>query len=447
LTVALTNNDTQYRLTAPGAYTKYFWVENENGIYTPLNADLNQNYYDVPVSQSGTPKFITCYAGQATGADFGNTTDGWDLKLRMTQPFIIPGYENAPPALVPSKNTIGYNSTGGTNSFNVTSTNINWEALETTPWFSFQADEDLNGGEGNYPVTVITQPNTSAYSRTGYITLQQEGGGYAQTIEIYQEGLSDCNSAINLTSPIHDFTTSTTKKTATTIQATNKLQTTSTTIDYKAGNAITLNPGFKVDQGVIFKAQIEGCVNDIPWQNTVIGSASGSAVNNSGVLTIESNGDVSGSSDNFQFYQKPFTGDITMTARILNITAIDGMRGGLMIRSNTDQGSKMYELILDGNGNVGKLKRRNPSGAVEFKGYAAMPTANTWLKMTKTGNTIRCYYGSDGIAWTELIGWDDLTDNDISGNFLVGFIAYSAGNTQNCVVSLDNLIVNGVPVN
>jgi Carbohydrate esterase, sialic acid-specific acetylesterase len=447
LSLAVSLNSSNYRLTAPSGYSKYFWIENENGIYSPLNSDLTQNYYDVPQTQSGSPKFITCYAGESTGEDMGNSTDGWNLKLRLTQPFIIPGYENAPAAIVPSKNLLAYNSTGGNNSFVLSSTNINWEAIENTPWLSFVADDDLNGGEGNYPITVSVQPNTSIASRVAYLIIQQEGGGLSESVEVYQEGISDCNTALNLTSPQNDYSISTTKKTATTIQATNKLIANGTRIDYKAGSSITLNPGFKADNGVVFYAQIEGCVAETPWLASTVGSVQGTTNINNGTLTIDGTGNVANSADYFQFYNKTFSGDLTVIARVVNITAIDGMRGGIMLRNNTNQNSKMYELILDGNANAGKIKRRNAGENAIFVGYAAMPTSNTWLKMTKTNNTILCFVSSDGSSWNEIAGWDNHSDNDLGTSFLVGFIGYNSGNAQYCTVTFNNMSVNGVPVN
>jgi len=452
LSVQLVNSDTQYRLTpiVPSGVSvvKYFWVENENGIYNPINSNLNQNYIDVPATQAGLPKFITCYAGVSTGEDIGNATDGWNLKLYVTQPFIIPGYENAPAMLAPSKNLLAYNPNGGNNTFTLSATNLTWTATENSSWVSFQTStEDVSGGEGNYPMTINTIPNTSTTARTAYITVQQEGGGITETIEIYQEGIDDCNTSLNLVSPQNDYLSTITKKTASTIQATNKLMTNGTTITYKAGNSITLNAGFKVENGVVFNAQIEGCIADTPWMSSVVGSISGTTNINNGTLTIDGTGTVSGIADNFQFYNKAFSGDVTVIARIVNITAIDGMRGGIMLRSNTNQNAKMYEFILDGNANTGKLKRRNTGENADFIGYAPMPTSNTWLKMTKTNYTILCYVSSDGSTWNELVGWDDHADNDLGSSFLVGFVAYNSGNSQYCTAIFDNMIVNGVPVN
>ena len=452
INIQLINNDTQYRLTpiVPSgvSVSKYFWVENENGIYTPINSNLNQNYIDVPVTQAGPPKFITCYAGESTGEDMGNATDGWNLKFYATQPFIIPGYEGAAASIVPSKNLLGYSEKGGDNSFILSATNLNWTTSTNSSWISFQNSETTNGSDGNYQIRVSVVPNTSTTTRTAYVTVQEDGGGVTETIEIYQEGIDDCNSSLNLVSPQNDYLTSVTKKTATGIQATNKLIVNSTKIDYKAGNSITLNPGFKVENGVIFKAQIEGCVVDVPWQNAIIGNIDGTTDISSGTLTIDGTGNVSGNADNTQFYNKPFSGDVTVIARIVNITAIDAMRGGIMLRSNTNQDAKMYEFILDGNGNIGKLKRRNTGGNVDFVGFAPAPTSNTWLKMTKIGNSIKCFISTDNnVTYNELVGFDVQTDNDLGASFLVGFVGYNSGNSQNCVVSFDNMSVNSVPVN
>lgn len=446
LSLTITQNGSSYRLTAPSGYDKYFWVENENGIYNHLNTNLSQNYFDIPATNSGAAKYITCYAGQSTGEAIGNATDGWNLKLSMTQPFIIPGYENVSSSLVPSKNLLAYTKTGGNNSFVLSATNLDWQALKNVSWLSFKTDEDTTGGDGNYPITILANPNTDPNDRTAFITLQQQGGGVTQMVQIYQEGLNSCPTSLNLTSPNNDYSNPIIKKAQTNITANNKITGTNNLVQYKAGNSILFTPGFVVDNGVIFKAEIEGCIADIPWQNSVIGSIQGTSTMTNGTLTMSTTGNISNNLDNIPFYYNTYSTDVTVIAKITSITAIDGMRAGIMLRSSTDQNAKMYEFILDGNGNVGKLKRRNTNDNVNFVGYAAAPTANTWLKMVKTANTIQCFVSTDGNNYNEVIGWDVLSDNDLGSTFLVGLINYNSGNSQYSEVTFDSISVNGIPV-
>ena len=222
-------------------------------------------------------------------------------------------------------------------------------------------------------------------------------------------------------------------------------------VTYKAGNNINLNPGFNVnaDPSTVFRAYIEGCSSDF-WQASLVGNGSGTSSLSNGVLTMKGNGSVpvGASNDNFIFHHIQKTGDVSVIARINNITAVDGMRAGIMMRTNMKSDSKFYEFILDGNANVGKLKRRNAGGNTEFVGFAPSPTNETWLKMEKVGNTIKCYVRTDSNPnWNELVGFDDHSDNDLGSPFQIGFVAYNSNNSQSCDVTFDNISINGVPLN
>ena len=71
--------------------------------------------------------------------------------------------------------------------------------------------------------------------------------------------INTCASALVLVSPTDDYSTGTqTKQASTTISATSKV-TGSANVLYKAGNSVTLNPGFKADSGTVFRAEIGGC--------------------------------------------------------------------------------------------------------------------------------------------------------------------------------------------
>jgi hypothetical protein len=220
-------------------------------------------------------------------------------------------------------------------------------------------------------------------------------------------------------------------------------------VNYKAGNYIILNPGFNVvaSSSTVFKANIEGCSQDF-WQASLVGNGTGTSSISGGTLTLTGNGNVASTNDGFTFYNTVRSGDVTIIARINSITQVDGMRAGIMIRSNLTSSSKCYEFILDGNGNVGKIKRRNQGDNANFVGFLASPVNGTWLKMVKTGNTITCYVKTDtNPTWNEVVGWDDHTDNDLGSSFNIGFNAYNSELPQTCNAIFDNITINGVGLN
>ena len=73
---------------------------------------------------------------------------------------------------------------------------------------------------------------------------------------------SPCSSSLALASPTDDYSLGTIYKEANattgTITATNKI-TNSANVTYRAGKSITLNAGFKADNGVVFKTEFGGC--------------------------------------------------------------------------------------------------------------------------------------------------------------------------------------------
>lgn len=87
--------------------------------------------------------------------------------------------------------------------------------------------------------------------------------GYGEWEDYLINITSNCPDIVSLQSPTHDFSSGTTIKQASatngSITATNKITNTAN-VTYQAKN-ITLNNGFKADNGTVFKAEIGGCSN------------------------------------------------------------------------------------------------------------------------------------------------------------------------------------------
>jgi len=260
-------------------------------------------------------------------------------------------------------------------------------------------------------------------------------------------GSPPCPTFLTYDSPNDDFSTTPSpidQKANNVINATNAIKNNGTTVNYKAGKAMILENGFKADASTVFKAEIIGCDN-VPvqtWFSDNVGSGSGSSLL-SGVLSINGNGSLGGTNDNIHYYHSTYSGDVNIIAKIEGISTTDGHRAGIMIRNSIADNSGFYEFIIDGNGNVGKLKRKNTGDGAGFYGYAQCPTSGSWIKIEKTGNTIKCYFKPDDTYnWLEVIGWDDHTDNNFNSSFQIGFVAYSGA-----TATFINITVNGTPVN
>lgn len=261
-------------------------------------------------------------------------------------------------------------------------------------------------------------------------------------------GNPPCPTFLTYDSPNDDFLTTPSpidQKANNVINATNAVKNNGTTVNYKAGKAIILENGFKADASTIFKAEIIGCDN-VPlqtWFSDNVGSGSGSSSLSSGVLSINGNGSLGGTNDNIHYYHSTYSGDVNIIAKIEGISTTDGHRAGIMIRNSIADNSGFYEFIIDGNGNVGKLKRKNVGDGAGFYGYAQCPTSGSWIKIEKIGNTIKCYFKPDDTYnWLEVIGWDDHADNNFNSSFQIGFVAYSGASA-----TFSNISVNGTPIN
>lgn len=222
-----------------------------------------------------------------------------------------------------------------------------------------------------------------------------------------------------------------------------------------AGNSITVST--KTTTIYTATCTVSGCTSSasntvtIPvlpsgWSSTDIGSASGCTQNNSGSLTLQGSGSVGGSDDTFHWIYKSMSGDFTMIVKINNLPAVDGQRSGIMIRSNTNTNAQFYTLIQDGNANVGELKRDTNGGTAGLYSFAPSAVNQTWIKVVKTGTSIKGYYSTNSNpeannAWNDYF---NLTGNapttlDFGTNYFIGLVTYGSSNQT----TFTNITLNG----
>jgi hypothetical protein len=97
--------------------------------------------------------------------------------------------------------------------------------------------------------------------------------------------------------------------------------------------------------------------------------------------------------DNHYFYQKTYSGNVTIIAKINAMTVSGGVRVGLMFKGNTGASSKFYAIVQQGDNVVGKIYRETDNNTANILQYTSAP-ANVWLKIKKVGNVIQAYYST-----------------------------------------------------
>lgn len=117
---------------------------------------------------------------------------------------------------------------------------------------------DLRWNYGMVGSTVSVSPTLNS-TYWAYCATNGCSGASSNRIPI---SITNCLSLLNLISPTDDISNGTIIKEANsttgTIEATNKLTSTAN-VTYRAGKSITLNAGFKADNGVVFKTEFGGC--------------------------------------------------------------------------------------------------------------------------------------------------------------------------------------------
>ena len=158
------------------------------------------------------------------------------------------------------------NSSGNTsyvNLFSGQTENLKLHLSGQSPWtYTFNG---VNYSTSVSPVTLPVSPSVSTDFNAFNVLSSGTACGTSSTTSnfVYVSVLPNpCPSLRNLVSPMDDISSGTVIKEANavsgTITATN-LITGTAKVTYRAGKSITLNPGFKIDNGTVFKTEFGGC--------------------------------------------------------------------------------------------------------------------------------------------------------------------------------------------
>ncbi|BAC91646.1 Ig-like domain-containing protein [Gloeobacter violaceus] len=160
------------------------------------------------------------------------------------------------------------------------------------------------------------------------------------------------------------------------------------------------------NRGAVFTSAAVGVTVSLPtpWQLKDIGNVglTGNAAFNpdSDTFTIKAAGaDIWGDADGFMYVYQPISGDGQLVARVSSLGNTDSWaKAGIMIRDGFTSSARNVFVGLTPSKGITfqyRTKTGGDSGSKTVAGYKAP----YWLKLVRTGDTIKGYYSSNGGSW------------------------------------------------
>ncbi len=142
----------------------------------------------------------------------------------------------------------------------------------------------------------------------------------------------------------------------------------------------------------------------LPWEESSAGPGlAGGSSHDGGEFTVSGSGRLQGKNDGFHFVSQPVEGDAEIIARIATLDDTgSNARVGVMVRDTLGTNSRHMFLGVDGNGDFRWVRRTSPGGGTSTSGSGAGTPGDTWVRIVRSGDTLRAYKSGDGTSWTML---------------------------------------------
>ncbi len=162
----------------------------------------------------------------------------------------------------------------------------------------------------------------------------------------------------------------------------------------------------------------------LPWELADLGSTGqpSRAAYASGSFTLTGSGNLAGSSDSGCYVWQSFSGDGSITARL--ISPGDGgsdSMAGVMIRDSLASNSRHCFIGMDGRGGFRWLRRSKTGRSTSSTTSGTGSPPDTWLRLVRTGRTVYAYTSTDGSKWSRV----GSTSTRIGRNCYIGLVVAS----------------------
>ncbi len=168
-----------------------------------------------------------------------------------------------------------------------------------------------------------------------------------------------------------------------------------------------------------------------------------------GAITMSAAGtDIFGTADEFRFAYKPLTGDVTIVAGVDRVDDTDPWAmAGVMVRESLDPGSRFAAVVATaGNGVRFRARTLAAGGATSDTSVATAEQialqVPVWIKLERSGSNFRCFYSTDGVAWTAM-SWNPQAVS-MSGSVYVGLAVTSHSANVSTIAEFSNISAPGV---
>ncbi|BCU78677.1 LamG-like jellyroll fold domain-containing protein [Luteolibacter sp. LG18] len=180
---------------------------------------------------------------------------------------------------------------------------------------------------------------------------------------------------------------------------------------------------------------------DSIWQATDIGTlgVTGSSLRSDGVYTVAGGGaDIWNAADDFRYVYQPLSADGSITARVTGVqNTHTWAKAGVMIRESLTAGSKHAMMIVSAGSGAAFQYRATTSGS-STQGGSVSGSAPMWVRLTRTGDTIKAFTSTNGTTWTQR--GSDLS-LPMAANIYIGLAVCSNNTTTPSVATFDNITV------
>jgi regulation of enolase protein 1 (concanavalin A-like superfamily) len=171
----------------------------------------------------------------------------------------------------------------------------------------------------------------------------------------------------------------------------------------------------------------------------VTGSTGYAGVSNHTFVTSGAGSGIGGTSDGFGFTHRMVSGDVTITARINDMSGKIS-KTGIMIRESLDSNSKAFIMKL---GDVGLRQaafgmRTTTGGPMSWAGGNDYTWLPAWFRLQRSGNTITAYESSDGVNWF-VVGSTTVSMNSV---YYVGLVNCSGSTTALNTTTFDHVSIS-----
>ena len=169
-------------------------------------------------------------------------------------------------------------------------------------------------------------------------------------------------------------------------------------------------------QLVAYLQQLDDGVPASAWSGQDVGAVglAGGFSEGGGTVTVKGAGaDITGTVDAFYFVFRDLSGDGSIRARVSSISGGDGVnvKAGVMMRDPGADGLGANDVnaftMIKPAATQNKFQRRLVSGG-STSSIVATSATPTWVRLTRTGNTLLSEQSVDGVSWTT-IGSDTVT--------------------------------------